>query len=94
MTRRLQPPPHPVTGHPYVDNALRNAWREYRNYLRDIDPMQVLIGSTTSTAWALFGLSRPARTPRKKAKHMRKTAYAMHFTYETTTHYTPTEVLL
>ena len=38
MTRRTQPPTHQTTGHPYVDNALRNTWREYRDYLQQHNP--------------------------------------------------------
>lgn len=33
MSRRIQPPTHQTTGHPYVDNVLRDEWREYRDYL-------------------------------------------------------------
>lgn len=37
MSRRLRPPKPPVTGHPYVDNALRGQWREYREWLEAKD---------------------------------------------------------
>ena len=56
MTRRIQPPDYPTTGHPYVDNALRNAWREYRDYLAKMGAYE--------SHWATFDVANYAAEDR------------------------------
>lgn len=65
MTRRLKPPMHPVTGHPHVDNALRNAWRGYRDYLR-------------AMPWLPGGHTQPRKTKKKAVRGFYKTGFIYH----------------
>lgn len=100
MTRRIQPPDYPTTGHPYVDNALRNAWREHRDYLVKM--------SVYDRYWATFyGNYYPVkkgyfivptvegpRTPRKLKKAFAKQALSPAFTYYEPDYYTPKRLML
>lgn len=79
MTRHLQPPPHPVTGHPPVDNRIRNAWRQYRNYLNHPDRAPLAYQHTGY--------------PRKEKKARKLQGFNNLFTYKPTTHYTPRNTL-
>lgn len=74
MTRRIRPPKHQVTGHPYIDNELRNDWRSLSKRLRRQGSTAVLVGATTTTIWKLLDLAQPVRVPRKKKKRIRKAA--------------------
>lgn len=65
MTRRLKPPRHPVTGHPHVDNALRNAWRDYRGYLR-------------AMPWLPGGHTQPRKAKKKALARFYKTGFIYH----------------
>lgn len=91
MSRRIRPPMHPVTGHPYVDNELRNAWRAYRDYLRARPANELLLSLTLG---ANIWLWRSGSKPRKYRKDQRKRAYRGHFRYHPTAYYTPEKVIL
>lgn len=65
MTRRLKPPRHPVTGHPHVDNALRNAWRDYRDYLR-------------AMPWLPGGHYLPRKAKKKALRRFYKAGFRYH----------------
>lgn len=65
MTRRLKPPKHPVTSHPQVDNALRNEWRGYRDYLRGL-------------SWLPGGDTQPRKTKKKALRSFYKTGFIYH----------------
>lgn len=100
MTRRIQPPDYPTTGHPFMDNTFRKAWREYRNYLAKM--------STYERYWATFYGGNYAaensyfialtiegpRMPRKLKKAFVKQTLAAAFIYNDPTYYTPKRVLL
>ena len=100
MTRRIQPPTHQTTGHPYVDNALRNFWREYRDYLSKM--------SVYERYWATFyggnyaaednyfiaPIIEGSRMPRKLKKAFAKKTLGAAFLYSVLDHYTPKGVLL
>ena len=75
MTRRIRPPMHPMTGHPYVDNELRNAWREYRTWLESIGPVMAT-AAVSQGAWFW-----PGNRPRKAKKAARRALWAAAFTY-------------
>ncbi|WP_237236045.1 hypothetical protein [Rothia nasimurium] len=90
MTRRIRPPKHPVTGHPYVDNEIRNAWRDYRNYLRTKPPHHTILAHGD-----LYGLVMTYRGhPRKARKIMVKYAWILAFRYHPTAYYTPERTIL
>lgn len=90
MTRRIRPPMHPVTGNPYVDNELRNAWREYRDYLRYKPANEISVALSGSFFWYW----KPAPKARKPRKRLRKSTYATAFRYHPTTYYTTEKVIL
>lgn len=108
MTRRLQPPPHPVTSYPPVDNRLRNSWKEYRNFLTTLTPFyahfavfQGAPGHETGhpSDWAGNYYFTPPdqyghRLPRKLKKQLRQETLKAAFIYHPTARYTPKEVLL
>lgn len=100
MTRRIQPPKHPITGHSYVDNALRNFWREYRDYLSkmsvyerywetfyDDDP-------ATENSYFIAPIIEGPRMPRKLKKAFVKQTMDAAFTYYELDYYTPRNLLL
>lgn len=100
MTRRIQPPTHQTTGHPYVDNVLRDEWREYRDYLTKMGAYE--------SHWATFDVANYAaedrffiapsiespHLPRKLKKALVKQTLAAAFLYSVLDHYTPKGVLL
>lgn len=105
MTRRIQPPDCPTTGHPFVDNALRNAWREYRDFLNQHNVttrswgMLHVIRATTSTATPAYlppwhPVFKGSHLPRKTKKAVAKKILAAAFLYNDPTYYTPRSVLL
>lgn len=65
MSRRLRPPKHPVTKHPHVDNALRNAWRDYRDYLR-------------AMPWLPGGHTQPRKTKKRAVRGFYKAGFIYH----------------
>lgn len=73
MSRRIRPPMHPVTGHPYVDNELRNAWRECRDDMRSRPANVIVFTVDGSFVWRWNHLPK-ARKPRKR---LRRDAYAV-----------------
>ena len=99
MTRRIQPPPHPTTGHPYVDNALRNAWREYRDYLAKMGIYERYVatyggGSDTEDSYFIVPMVRDLRVPRKPKKTFVKETMKYSFSHHDPTYYTPKRALL
>ena len=101
MTRHIQPPDYPTTGHPYVDNALRNAWREYRDYLQQHNPygryVQLYYGASLIPENIFFDRTKLVEEPpipRKLKKDLTKKMLAEAFTYYEPDHYTPKGVLL
>lgn len=100
MSTHIQPPKHPITGHPIVDNALRNAWREHRDYLAKM--------SVHERYWATFygdyypikkgyfivPSTEGPRAPRKLKKAFAKQALSPAFTYYEPDYYTPKRLLL
>lgn len=90
MTRRIRPPMHPVTGHPYVDNDLRNEWRDYRDYLRRHPISQVALAFPTDPTW--YG--KPVPKPRKARKRLRRKSYTAAFRYYPASYYTPERIIL
>lgn len=89
-----------MTGHPIVDNALRNAWREYRDYLAKM--------SVYERYWAIFGggilapedsyfiapIIEGSRMPRKLKKAFVKQTLSAAFIYFEPDYYTPKRALL
>ena len=100
MTRRIQPPKHPATGHPYVDNALRNAWREYRSYLAKMGAYErdwVIFYGGNYAAEDSYFIAPPtegSRMPRKLKKAFAKQTLAAAFIYFEPDYYTPKRALL
>lgn len=101
MSRRIQPPDYPTTGHPYVDNALRNAWREYRDHLQRCDPCQRYI--ETHYAPGEFpeniffdtpDFIEEPRIPRKLKKGFANNILSAAFIYFEPDYYTPKRALL
>lgn len=90
MTRRIRPPKHPVTGHPYVDNMLRNAWREHRDYLRGKPANQIALALNGSIVWYW----KPDPKARKPRKRLRQWGYTNAFQYHPTAYYTPERIIL
>lgn len=100
MTRRIQPPTHQTTGHPYVDNVLRNDWREHRDYLAKM--------SVYERYWATFyggnyaaednyfiaPIIEGSRMPRKLKKAFVKQTLDTAFIYFEPDYYSPRSVLL
>lgn len=101
MTRRIQPPDYPTTGHPFMDNAFRKAWREYRDYLQRRGPHQRYIethyGPGAVPENIFFDtpdfLEEP-RLPRKLKKAFIRETLKHSFTYYDPAYYTPRSVLL
>ena len=100
MTRRIQPPDHPTTGHPYVDNALRNAWREYRDYLAKMGIYErywaTYCGgnSAAEDSYCIVPIIKGLHVPRKPKKAFIKETLKHSFTYHDPTYYTPKRALL
>lgn len=100
MTRRIQPPIYPTTGHPYVDNALRNAWREYRDYLAKMGAYErywaTFDGGNYAAEDSFFiaPIIEGSRMPRKLKKAFAKQTLAAAFLYFELDYYTPKGVLL
>lgn len=100
MTRRIQPPTHPITGHPIVDNALRNAWREYRDYLAKMSLYErcwaTLYGGyyAAEDSYFIAPIIEGSRMPRKLKKAFVKQTLAAAFIYFEPDYYTPRRVLL
>ena len=99
MTRRIQPPKHPTTGHPYVDNALRNAWREYRDYLSKMSIYErysaIFYGGNYAAEDSYF-IAPPtevSRMPRKLKKAFAKQTLTTALIYHEPDHYTPKRAL-
>lgn len=90
MTRRIRPPKHPVTGHPYVDNDLRNSWRDYRDYLRGKPANQIVLALNGFIVWDW----KPDPKARKASKRLRRKSYAAAFQYHPTAYYTPERIIL
>lgn len=65
MSRRLRPPKPPVTGHPVVDNALRNAWRDYWDCLR-------------AMPWLPGGHAQPRKTKKRAVRAFYKAEFIYH----------------
>ena len=100
MTRRIQPPTHPATGHPYVDNVLRNSWHRYRDYLTKMGAYErdwvIFDGGSYACRHSYF-IAPPtegSRIPRKLKKALAKQTLATAFIYHEPDHYTPKGVLL
>ena len=100
MTRRIQPPTHPITGHPIVDNALRNAWREYRDYLAKMIVYRkywaTFYGGNSAAEdnYFIAPIIEGSRMPRKLKKAFVKQTRAAAFIYFEPEYYTPKGVLL
>ena len=100
MTRRTQPPTHQTTGHPYVDNVLRDEWREYRDYLAKMGAYErdwVIFDGGTYAAKDNYFIATPtegSRIPRKLKKALAKQTLSVAFLYSVIDHYTPKGVLL
>lgn len=99
MTRRIQPPKHPVTGHPIVDNALRNAWREYRDYLAKMSIYErywaIFCGGeyAAEDQYFLAPFTEGSRMPRKSKKAFVKETLGGAFIYHNPAYYTPKRAL-
>lgn len=100
MTRRIQPPTHQTTGHPYVDNVLPGEWREYRDYLAKMGVYErywaTFDGGNYAAEDCFFiapGIEGP-RMPRKLKKAFVKKTLGAAFLYFELDHYTPKGVLL
>lgn len=100
MTRRIQPPDYPTTGHPIVDNALRNAWREYRDYLAKMSVYErywaIFCGGNYAPEYSYFvaPIIEGSRMPRKLKKAFVKQTLDAAFIYFGSDYYTPRSVLL
>ena len=100
MSRRIQPPTHPTTGHPVVDNALRNAWREYRDYLAKIgayerDWVIFYVGNyAVKKGYFIAPPTEGSRMPRKLKKTFAKRTLSIAFIYREPDYYTPKRALL
>lgn len=100
MTRRIQPPPHPTTGHPFVDNSIRDSWREYRALFNGVSPLEryyaISRGMFPNNELPRFTpTSLPfERIPRKMKKKLVKGTLRAAFTYHDPTYYTPKRALL
>lgn len=73
MSRRQQPPKHPITGDPLKDNELRRSWREYRDYLSDPSRGPLVY--------------RHAGFPRKQKKARKKIGMSRSFIYHPVNYY-------
>lgn len=93
MTRRIRPPMHPVTGHPYVDNELRNEWRKYRKYLR-CNPTGKAGPASRQSVLYWYWQPSPAPQPRKARKRLLQSIYTIIFRYSPASHYTPERIIL
>lgn len=101
MSRRIQPPNNPTTGHPYIDNALRNVWRENRDYLAKMSVYRrywaTFYGSNYGRhedSYFIAPIIEGPRMPRKLKKAFVKQTLAAAFTYLEPDYYTPRSVLL
>lgn len=100
MTHRQQPPNHPTTGHPIVDNALRNAWREYRDYLAKMSVYKrywaTLYGGDygPEDSYFIAPIIEGSRMPRKMKKAFANNILSAAFIYFEPAYYTPKRVLL
>ena len=100
MTRLIQPPTHQTTGHPYVDNVLRDEWREYRDYLAKMGAYKrdwVIFDGGNYARHRNYSVAPPtegSRIPRKLKKAFVKQTLAATFLYSVLDHYTPKGVLL
>ena len=65
MTRRQKIKNPKKTGHPYIDNALRNAFRGF----------QAELDAHTDARWLYFHVG----LPRKRKKYMKKISMRMNF---------------
>ena len=100
MTRRIQPPKHPVTGHPFMDNAFRKAWREYRDYLAKMSIYErywaTFYGGNYAAEDSYFiaPIIEGSRMPRKLKKAFVKQMMAAEFIYFEPDYCAPRNVLL
>ena len=100
MARRIQPPNHPTTGHPYVDNAIRNAWREYRDYPAKMGIYERYVATFYGGNYAaednyfIAPIIEGSRMPRKMKKAFAKRTLSIAFIYREPDYYSPRSVLL
>lgn len=108
MTRRIRPPKHPITGNPPVDNSLRAAWREYRDYLRDMPPLYAHHavyqgapdyetgnpGDWAANAYTPAPAQLGHRLPRKTKKSLVQNTLTAAFQYHPASYYTPERTIL
>lgn len=100
MTRRIQPPKYPVTGHPYVDNSLRGEWRQYRDYLAKMGAYErywaTFYGGNyvAENSYFIAPIIEGSRMPRKLKKTFAKQTLSAAFLYFEFYHYIPKGVFL
>lgn len=93
MSNRLRPPMHPVTGNPPVDNSLRSAWCEYRDYLREMSQLYAHY-AVYQGALDYTPAQRGHRLPRKTKKSLVRNTLTAAFQYHPADHYTPERTIL